>query len=94
MASEEQRRFAIDYLRLRDDEGYGWGVIAGAWGSVCSLAMAPLQDVLGLGGDGRMNLPGSMGEHNWSWRVRREALNDGVAQKLRRLTWLYGRLGQ
>ena len=94
IASEDQRRFAIDYLRLRDDEGYGWGVIAGAWGSVCNLAMAPLQDVLGLGGDARMNLPGSMGEHNWSWRVRREAFNSDVAQKLRRLTWLYGRLHQ
>ena len=81
IASEDQRRYAIDYLRLRDDEGYGWGVIAGAWGSVCNLAMAPLQDVLGLGGDARMNLPGSMGEHNWSWRVRREAFNDNVAQK-------------
>lgn len=94
IASEDQRRYAIDYLRLRDDEGYGWGVIAGAWGSVCNLAMAPLQDVLGLGGDARMNLPGSMGEHNWSWRVRREAFNSNVAQKLRRMTWLYGRLHQ
>lgn len=94
MASEDQRRYAIDYLRLRDDEGYGWGVIAGAWGSVCNLAMAPLQDVLGLGGDARMNLPGSMGQHNWSWRVRREAFNNDVAKKLRHLTWLYGRLHQ
>lgn len=93
LASEEQRQFAIDYLRLREEEGFGWGAVAGAWGSVCNLAMAPLQDVLGLGGDGRMNLPGSVGEHNWSWRVRQEALNGGVAQKLRHLTWLYGRLG-
>lgn len=92
IASEEQRRFAMDYLRLRDDEGYGWGVICGAWSSVSELAMAPLQDVLGLGGDARMNLPGSMGELNWSWRVRREAFNQNVADRLRRITWLYGRL--
>jgi 4-alpha-glucanotransferase len=51
-----------------------------------------MQDVLGLGGDARMNTPGTMGDHNWSWRVRREALNDGVAGKLRELNWLYGRL--
>lgn len=91
-ASEEQRRYAIDYLRLREDEGFGWGVIAGAWGSVCDLAMAPFQDVLGLGNDARMNLPGTAGDGNWSWRVRRDAFNHDVAQRLRHLTWLYGRL--
>ena len=90
-ASEEQRRYAIDYLRLRDNEGYGWGVIAGAWSSVCNLAMAPLQDVLGLGNNARMNLPGTAGEGNWSWRVRQEAFNSDVSQRLRHLTWLYGR---
>ncbi|MCD8342384.1 MAG: 4-alpha-glucanotransferase [Clostridiales bacterium] len=91
-ANDDQRSYAWRYLRLREDEGLSWGVIAGAWGSVCSLAMAPLQDVLGLGGDARMNTPGTEGPHNWSWRVRMEALNDGVAGKLRELTWLYGRL--
>ena len=83
---------AFYYLRLREDEGFGWGVIAGAWGSVCDLAMAPFQDVLGLGNDARMNLPGTAGDGNWSWRVRKEAFNHDVAQRLRHLTWLYGRL--
>ncbi len=92
IANEDQRHYAMDYLRLRDDEGYGWGVICGAWSSVCELAMAPFQDVLGLGGDARMNLPGSMGGQNWSWRVRREAFNQNVADHLRHITWLYGRL--
>ena len=85
IANEDQRHYAMDYLRLRDDEGY-------AWSSVCELAMAPFQDVLGLGGDARMNLPGSMGGQNWSWRVRREAFNQNVADHLRHITWLYGRL--
>ena len=93
-ADEAQRQFAVDYLRLSAEEGYGWGAVAGAWGSVCNLAMAPLQDVLGLGGDARMNTPGSVGEHNWSWRVRREALNPDVSGRLRRLTQIYGRLHQ
>ena len=92
IANEDQRHYAMDYLRLRDDEGYGWGVICGAWSSVCELAMAPFQDVLGLGGDARMNLPGSMGGQNWSWRVRREAFNQNVADHLRHITGLYGRL--
>ena len=45
----DQARFARQYLRLREDEGLGWGLIAGAWASGSYLAMAPLQDVLSLG---------------------------------------------
>ncbi len=93
-ASREQRRYAEDYLHLNHQEGYSWGVIAGAWASVCRLAIAPFQDVLGLGADARMNTPGTVGAHNWTWRVRREAMNDEVAHRLHHLTWLYGRLNR
>ena len=93
-ADENQRKYAMDYLRLNEKEGYGWGVVAGAWSSVCALAMAPFQDVLGLGADARMNTPGTSGAHNWSWRVRREALNGDVAHRLCHLTWVYGRLNR
>ncbi|MBE6973030.1 MAG: 4-alpha-glucanotransferase [Ruminococcaceae bacterium] len=84
--------YARSYLRLREDEGLGWGVIAGAWSTVARLAIAPMQDVLGLSSDARMNSPGTMGEHNWSWRVRTEALNDYVSGHLRELTHIYRRL--
>lgn len=90
-ADEAQRRYAMDYLRLRADEGYGWGVIAGAWASPCRLAIAPFQDILGLGGDARLNRPGTLGKHNWSWRVRREAINPDVAARLRGVTRTYRR---
>lgn len=83
--------YAKEYLRLRPEEGLGWGVIAGAWSTAARLAIAPLQDVLGLGGDARMNAPGTMGKHNWSWRVREQALNHEVADRLRRLNHLYRR---
>ena len=91
-AAPETAAFARAYLRLREDEGLGWGALAGAWGSPAALAIAPLQDVLGLGGDARMNLPGTVGGRNWRWRVREEALNPGVAARLRELTRVYGRL--
>ena len=78
-------------LRLREDEGLGWGVISGAWASGSYLAIAPLQDVLGLGGDARMNTPGTVGDHNWSWRVRADALNPYVSGKLREITRTYRR---
>jgi 4-alpha-glucanotransferase len=91
-ASPPVRDFTRRYLRLREDEGLGWGALAGVWGSPAGLAIAPMQDVLGLGGDARMNTPGTVGPENWSWRVRQEALNDGVAYHLRLLTATYGRL--
>jgi 4-alpha-glucanotransferase len=90
-ADTDAARYARNYLRLREDEGLGWGVIAGAWATGARLAIAPLQDVLGLGADARMNTPGTMGPHNWSWRVRWEALNSRVAGQLRQITQTYHR---
>jgi 4-alpha-glucanotransferase len=57
---------------------------------VAHTAILPLQDVLALGSDARMNTPG-LGKHNWRWRVRAEAFNPGVAARLRGLVELYGR---
>ena len=91
-SSQGERDFATKYLRLRPDEGLGWGAVCGAWGSPCFLAMTTLQDVLGLGADARMNSPGTSGSHNWGWRVRREAMNDGVAARLYDITKTYCRL--
>lgn len=90
-ADPDSARFARSYLRLREDEGLGWGVIAGAWATGARLAIAPMQDVLGLGADARMNTPGTMGTHNWTWRVRKEALNAHVAHRLNELTHIYRR---
>ena len=87
----DSRLFASRYLRLRQDEGLGWGVISGAWAAPSRLAIAPLQDVLGLGSDARMNTPGTMGSQNWSWRVRQEAFNPYVSGKLREITRTYRR---
>ncbi len=90
-ATEGERQYAFDYLRLREDEGFGWGAICGAWMSPCRLAIAPMQDLLGLGADARMNAPGTMGAENWSWRVREAALNPDVAQRMRHITRTYRR---
>lgn len=91
-AGEAERGYAMDYLRLDEKEGFGWGAVRGAWASPCFLAIAPMQDILGLGADARLNTPGVLGGGNWSWRVRAQALNDSVAGRLRRLTRLYQRL--
>lgn len=91
-ATPEEREFASEYLRLNIQEGTGWCVLKGVWGTAAKLAMAPLQDVLGLGVDARINTPSTLGGHNWRWRIREEALNDHVAGLLRHITGTYRRL--
>ncbi len=89
-ADDAQRVFAADYLRLREDEGLGWGAVKSVWASAAGLAMAPLPDVLGLGADARINTPATLGG-NWSWRVRAEAFNPALAAQLRQVTETYRR---
>jgi 4-alpha-glucanotransferase len=61
-----------------------------AWSSVAALAIAPLQDVLNLGKEARMNLPGSAGG-NWRWRVTEDQLAGSALESLRDLTRASGR---
>ena len=61
-----------------------------AWSSAAALAIAPLQDVLNLGKDARMNQPGSA-EGNWRWRVTDEMLSASTLESLRALTLTSGR---
>jgi 4-alpha-glucanotransferase len=62
-----------------------WSLIGAAWGSRAALAIAPLQDVLDLGSEARMNLPGTE-EGNWRWRYAPDDLTDERAERLRALT--------
>jgi 4-alpha-glucanotransferase len=62
-----------------------WSLIEAAWNSRAALAIAPLQDVLDLGNEARMNLPGT--EHgNWQWRYAPDDLTSERAERLRALT--------
>jgi len=56
-----------------------------AWRSTAALAMAPLQDVLNLGKEARMNQPGRAGG-NWRWRYTADRLSESTFQSLRDLT--------
>jgi 4-alpha-glucanotransferase len=57
---------------------------------VADLVLFPLQDVLGLGSESRMNKPATP-SGNWRWRYRPEMLNAGHAERLRKLAQLYER---
>ena len=86
----ERIRHRVRVYLARDGSDIAWDFIRLAWGSVAALAVAPLQDVLNLGNEARMNFPGR-GEGNWRWRVRAGQLDQGVAHRLAELTAIYGR---
>jgi 4-alpha-glucanotransferase len=85
-----ERKLCLKYLDTEGEE-INWDFIRAVLASVANTAVVPLQDVLGLGTEARMNLPNST-EGNWAWRVKPQALTDEVAARLRELTELYGRV--
>lgn len=85
-----ERAFTLRYLGTEGREIH-WDLIRLAWSSVAQLAIAPAQDLLGLGAEARMNLPGTI-EGNWSWRLQPGQLTPPIARRLRELTGTYGRL--
>jgi 4-alpha-glucanotransferase len=91
-AGEEQIALAKRYLRLDETEGYHWGMIRGALSSTASLSIVPMQDFLGLGTEGRMNTPATVGGTNWQWRMKEEDASVELAQKIAEMTRLYGRV--
>ncbi len=68
-----------------------WELLRLAWGSVAEIAIAPLQDVLGLGSDARMNVPGKP-DGNWKWRFRWEYFPYGIVDRIVDLTERYNRV--
>ena len=66
-------------------------MVRGIWSSVADLAVAQAQDILGLGLSSRMNTPSTLGG-NWCWRARPGAFNPWLAEKLRHMTEIYGRV--
>ena len=81
------------YLNLEkcDKEDLNWEFIRAAMASVADLAVFPLQDVLGLGSEARINVPSTLGT-NWKWRMKREDFTEEIAEKMKDMTNLYGRL--
>ncbi len=63
-----------------------WEALGLVWSSAADWALAPLQDLLGLGSVARMNVPGTVGTHNWSWRCRWEDLDAAAWTELSELT--------
>ena len=90
LGAEDKRR-ALDYLG-GDGSEISWDLMRAALESVAERAIVPVQDVFGLGGDARMNLPGE-GAGNWTWKARSEDFTPERAKRFRRLVELTGRSG-
>lgn len=84
--------FAVRYLGLNDEEGFNWGLIRGGMSSVADLFVIQIQDCLGLGREGRMNSPGTLGGGNWEWRLLPGEASKELAGKLWKYNWMYERL--
>jgi 4-alpha-glucanotransferase len=89
-ASPEEKSQLQAYAGEAGD-GIHWTLIRMAYTSVARLAMAPMQDVLGLGSESRMNVP-SKSDGNWGWRMEPGSLTQPLAQKLAALVEVCDRL--
>ena len=85
----EERAFALRYVGS-DGRHFAWDLCRLAHASVAETAILPLQDVLDLGTEARMNLP-ARPDGNWAWRFRSGALGSEVTARLGEWTSVYGR---
>jgi 4-alpha-glucanotransferase len=90
-AKPEDVSYARNYCHMAEDEPFNWGLIRTAYESKAGMAIIPVQDILGLGKEARMNIPSTLGG-NWTWRVDKAALTDELAEKLKTMSVNSGRL--
>jgi 4-alpha-glucanotransferase len=86
---DREKSFALRYLNCPPEQIH-LGMIRSIWSSVATMALAPVQDVLGMDAQSRMNTPGtSVG--NWTWRCPPNVLDTSSASWLSDITEVYGR---
>jgi 4-alpha-glucanotransferase len=89
--SPAMQQHVRDYLDV-DGNDIHWSLIRAAFASVADTAIHPMQDVLGLDGAHRMNMPGD-GNGNWEWRFQWSEIEPQYAARLAHLCKLFGRDG-
>ncbi len=89
-SEEKTVKQAKNYLNHSADNGFNWAMIKAALASVANTCILTMADLMGLGSEGRINTPSTLGD-NWQWRIRGECLNDWLANILKENTLLYGR---
>ena len=74
--------FMERYLAPKDGETLNDAFLRAAWGSVSNIAIAPIQDFLGLGNEARMNTPSTVNDRNWRFRIKNGVLTPDLSEKL------------
>ena len=83
--------YAKEYMGIGPGEDPVRETIRVALSGVSNLCVIPMQDWLGLEGEGRMNFPGTLSDSNWTWRLKDAIMLGTLAESIRRMTALYGR---
>ena len=89
---KDRQHYVRDYLGFDRKESMPWPLIRAALASVARMAVIPMQDVLGLGSEQRMNTPGTQ-NGNWTWRFSWDLLTDETVSRLHHCCKLYQRTG-
>ena len=90
-ASQEDLAKAKDFLKPEDQETLLWAMIRGGMASASRLCIVQMQDYLELGGEARMNHPGTQSERNWAWRAKSGVFTPELAKKIRELSTRWNR---
>ena len=93
-ATRDAKKYAVEYMGLTEAEGLVLGTIRTAMSSVSDMCVIQLPDWLNLGGEARMNFPGTLSDANWTWRAEKKAINSSLAKRIYNMTKLYGRLAE
>lgn len=89
----QERANVLTYLGCVSSDGIHWDLIRLAFSSIANFAIIPLQDILGLGTEARMNRPGQPAG-NWEWRYHVNALTPDLCDRLKHLTQFFNRAPQ
>ncbi|MXW64100.1 MAG: 4-alpha-glucanotransferase [Bacteroidetes bacterium SB0662_bin_6] len=96
LASDPEKKneydFAQEYLKVDDcpEQEVHWAALRAVLASPAEYVVFPMQDLLGLGTEARMNTPGVLGG-NWGWRFTKSQLTPDIEERLKKLTRRYGR---
>lgn len=91
-ATVTQKQRLFDYLGHRvSGNRIHWELIKLAMSSAANTVIIPMQDILGLGQESRMNRPASV-RGNWKWRLESRQIRNSISEKLAKITQVYGRV--
>lgn len=86
----DEKENTLKLLGIDENEDIVQALISAVFQSPARTVIIPMQDILKLDGQARMNLPGTLGG-NWQWRMKQNALTETLSENLRHMNRLYGR---